>query len=385
MSGRRQKLLRRQQNQDRITEDRIRLKQLESLPAATHFNRNIELRALISPAKAVGGDFYDYFYIDKDHLAMVIADVSGKGIPASLFMMRSKESIRSTSLNESDLSKVFFKVNNSLCVNNKEGFFVTAFLGILDMKSYDFSYISAGHERPFIKRGNECKRLDVESNFVLGLEEDFVYQKQSIKLQEGDTIILYTDGLNEAINPNKEEFGYERIADSLKKSDILKQNISNLIIDLEEFKGQEEQFDDITLLSFNIKKNTVVYSYLKPKYEDIDDLTDKVNEYLDGLDPIIVSKIGVVIDEVLNNIISYGKTKTNKTLSVTIEKTTNGATLIFIDNSHPFNPLLKEDRTVQENMNEGIVGGLGISIIRNISKETEYVYSDNKNILIVKF
>ena len=93
----------------------------------------------------------------------------------------------------------------------------------------------------------------------------------------------------------------------------------------------------------------------------------------------------MVIDEVLNNIISYGKTKTNKVLSVTIEKTTDGATLIFIDNSHPFNPLLKEDRTVQENMNEGIVGGLGISIIRNISKETEYIYSDNKNILIVKF
>ena len=151
------------------------------------------------------------------------------------------------------------------------------------------------------------------------------------------------------------------------------------------YKTLNEQFDDITLLSFNLKKNTVTYSYLRPKYEDIDDLTDKVNEYLDGLDPIIVSKIGVVIDEVLNNIISYGKTKTNKTLSVTIEKTTDGATLIFIDNSHPFNPLLKEDRTVQENMDEGIVGGLGISIIRNISKETEYIYSNNKNILIVKF
>ena len=156
--------------------------QLESLPAPTHFDRNIELRAFIKPAKGVGGDFYDYFYVDNDHLALVIADVSGKGIPASLFMMRSKESIRSACMNEKDLSKVLFKVNNSLCVNNKEGYFVTVFLGILDLKTYEFKFISAGHERPFIKRDNKCHRLEVESNFVLGLEEDFEYAEQRIQL-----------------------------------------------------------------------------------------------------------------------------------------------------------------------------------------------------------
>ena len=359
--------------------------QLESLPAQVHFNKNIELRAFIKPAKGVGGDFYDYFYVDEDHLAVVIADVSGKGIPASLFMMRSKESIRSACMNEKDLSAVLYKVNNSLCLNNKEGFFVTVFLGIVNIKTNEFDYISAGHERPFIKRDNECKQLEAESNFVLGLEEDFVYKNQSIKLEEGDSIVLYTDGLNESINSEKEEFGYENIRKSLEKDGEIKQNVARLIEDLGEFVGLQEQFDDITLLSFNIKKNVETFSYLNPTYEDIDDLTNKVNTYLNKLDEDLLSKIDIVIDEAMNNIISYGKTKTNKILELSIEKTDGGANLIFVDNSHPFNPLLKERRTVQENLEEGIIGGLGISIIKSISKDAEYSYSNNKNILVIKF
>ena len=228
--------------------------QLESLPADAHFDRSVELRAFIKPAKAVGGDFYDYFYIDEDHLALVVADVSGKGIPASLFMMRSKESIRSASMNEKDLATVFFKVNNSLCVNNAEGFFVTAFLGVLNLKTYEFNYINAGHERPFIKHHNKCHRLEVKSNFVLGIEEDFTYEQEKIQLEEGDAIILHTDGLNEAINSNNEEFGYERINNSFQKDNEPKLNIQTIIQDLEEFEGKEEQFDDSTIMAFKIKK-----------------------------------------------------------------------------------------------------------------------------------
>ena len=359
--------------------------QLESLPAPTHFDRSVELRAFIKPAKGVGGDFYDYFYIDEDHLAVVVADVSGKGIPASLFMMRSKESIRSASMNEKDLAAVLFKVNNSLCLNNKEGYFVTAFLGVLDLKTYEFNCISAGHERPFIKRGKECFRMEIESNFVLGLEEDFIYKQEKIQLQEGDTIVLYTDGLNESINNDKEEFGYERISKSLLKDNAPRKNIETLIKDMEEFEGQEEQFDDTTILAFTIKSNITSFSYLNPTYDDILDLTAKVEDTLEGLNPATISKIGVVIDEVMNNIISYGRTKVKKTLVVSVEKTDSGATLTFVDNSHPFNPLLKEERTIPENMEKGIVGGVGISIVKNITKETEYTYSNNKNILVIKF
>ncbi len=359
--------------------------QLESLPARAYFDRSLELRAFIKPAKAVGGDFYDYFYVGEDHLAFVIADVSGKGIPASLFMMRSKESIRSASMNEIDLATVFFKVNNSLCVNNAEGFFVTAFLGVLNLKTYEFNFVNAGHERPFIKHNNECKRLDVKSNFVLGLEEDFVYEQETIKLEEGDTILLHTDGLNEAINSNQEEFGYQRIIDSINKDEEPKLNIETVIKDLEEFEGEEEQFDDITIIAFKVKNNIKAFSYKNPTYDDILDLTSKVEECLEGINPATLSKIGIVIDEVMNNIISYGKTKTNKTLMVTVEKVGEGATLTFIDNSHPFNPLSKQKHTIPENMEKGIVGGVGISIITSISKECEYTYSNNKNILIIKF
>ena len=359
--------------------------QLESLPAQTYFDRDIELRAFIKPAKGVGGDFYDYFYIDEDHLAVTIADVSGKGIPASLFMMRSKESIQSVSKGEKDLAKVFDIVNNSLCMNNKEGFFVTCFLGVLNLKTKEFSYVSAGHERPFIRRNGKWERLEAESNFVLGIEEDFEYKSQKIKLEKGDAIVLYTDGLNEAINSEKEEFGYERIKDSLSKVNEAKNMIPMAISDLETFIKDEEQFDDITMLAFEIKKDAVSYSYLNPTYDDITDLTTKVEKALSHLDENTLGKIGVVVDEAMNNIISYGQTKAYKTLEVIIEKDKDSSTLIFIDNSHPFNPLLKEKRTVQENMEQGIIGGLGISIIKSISKETEYVYANNKNILRIKF
>ncbi len=359
--------------------------QIESLPAQTFFEKDIELRAFIKPAKGVGGDFYDYFFIDEDHLAVTIADVSGKGIPASLFMMRSKESIQSVSKQEKDLAKVFQSINNSLCMNNKEGFFVTCFLGVLDLKTKEFNYVSAGHERPFIRRNSKWERLNVESNFVLGIEEDFEYISQKIKLQKGEAIVLYTDGLNEAINSDKEEFSYERIKDSLAKVNEVSSFIPSAINDLESFIGQEEQFDDITMLAFEIKKDAVSYSYLNPTYDDITDLTEKVNKNLKHLDENTLSKIGVVIDEAMNNIISYGQTKAYKSLEVIIEKDKDSSTLIFIDNSHPFNPLLKEKRTVQENMEQGIIGGLGISIIKSISKETEYVYANNKNILRIKF
>lgn len=358
--------------------------QLDSLPAPMYFDKNVELRAFIKTAKGVGGDFYDYFYIDKDHLAVMIADVSGKGIPASLFMMRAKERIKAACATEKTLSDALHRVNNSLFINNKEGFFVTAFIGVLDLKTYEFNFISAGHERPFIKHNGKCERLKVESNFVLGLEEDFNYKSQKIKLAEGDTVILYTDGLNEAINKNKEEFGYDRMQESLLKDNEVRENIKTLVSDLEAFTGEEEQFDDITLIGFKIKKDVASFEYLTPTYADIDDLTDKISACLDYLDIAVVSKIGIIIDEVMNNIISYGKTKTNKFLVASVEKTDGGANLVFVDNSHPFNPLLKEKTTVQENLEKGIVGGLGISIVKSISKEAEYSYSNNKNILVIK-
>ena len=189
--------------------------QLESLPDKAYLNKNIELRAFIQPAKEVGGDFYDYFLIDDKHLALVIADVSGKGVPASLFMMKAKESIRTVSLFEDDLARVFFEVNNKLCLNNQESYFVTAFLGVLDLETYEMKFISAGHERPFIISNGEVKQLQVKSNFVLGLEEDFIYEPETIKLEIGDKIFLHTDGLNEAINSKNEEFGYEKISKAL--------------------------------------------------------------------------------------------------------------------------------------------------------------------------
>ena len=358
--------------------------QLESLPGVLYYDRNAEIRALIKPAKAVGGDFYDYFYIDKDHIALIIADVSGKGIPASLFMMRAKESLKSASASGRKLSDVLFNVNNALVTNNIENYFVTAFLGILDLKTYKFEYINAGHERPFIKHGGKVEQLQVKPNFVLGLEEDYVFEQESIQLEEGDEIFLHTDGLNEAINPKKEEFGYQRIEEVLSRKNTLNGKIKDVIAELDAFRGEEEQFDDITILAVKIREGVFNLEIKNPDYNSIPTTTDTICDYLSDADFEILAKIGVIIDEVMNNIISYGKSKTNKRIEIQVEKEGDDIILIFIDNSHPFNPLNKKSTTVQENLDAGIVGGLGISIVRSISKETEYNYTVNKNILVVK-
>lgn len=358
--------------------------QLDSLPDTTYFEHNIEVRTLILPAKVVGGDFYDYFFVDKDHLAVVIADVSGKGIPASLFMMRAKEKIKAACHIERSLSEVLNKVNNSLCINNKEGYFVTVFLGVLNVKTYKFEFVNAGHERPFVKHKGKLQQLKVKSNFVLGLEEDFVYEQESIQLDKNDEIFLHTDGLNEAINEKKEEYGYQRIFDDLNNDKEIKEKIDDTIDDITKFRGKEEQFDDITILSLKIRPEILNIEIENPCYDDIEKVTNQVGEYLSESPVDVVSKIGVIIDDALNNIISYGKAKTNKKITIQVEKKKDDITLIFIDNSHPFNPLKMKNRTVQENVEEGIVGGLGISIIRNISKAIDYYYSNNKNILIIK-
>ena len=358
--------------------------QLESLPAGTFFDRNLEIRALIQPAKMVGGDFYDYFYTGNNRIAFVIADVSGKGIPASLFMMRAKESIKSACNSEKNLSDVFFKVNNSLAVNNKEGFFVTAFLGVLDLTTFKLDYINAGHERPFYKHNGDTKQLMINSNFVLGLEEDFRFEQEEVQLEKDDELFLFTDGLNEAINHKQEEYGYSRIQNMLCKDGNIKEKINDTIKDLESFRGEEEQFDDITIFSIKIRPEVHVIEIDNPSYQTIEEVTNRVDEYLCDVDLETVSKINVIIDEAINNIVSYGKAKTNKKIIVQVEKNNGHPIIIFIDNSHPFNPLSIGNRTVQENLDAGIVGGLGVSIIRSISKETEYVYSNNRNILIVK-
>ena len=215
-----------------------------------------DIYASMDPAKEVGGDFYDFFMVDDNHLAFLIADVSGKGVPAALFMVITKTLIKNQVMKGQEPYAVFEEVNNQLCENNQEGMFVTAWLGILEISTGIITYVNAGHNPPMVKRkdGN-YNYLQCRPGFVLAGMDGIPYQQDKIKLQEGDCIYIYTDGVTDTNNPKGELFGEDRLRDVI---DVYKDNSPEALLrgvktELDNYMGEAEQFDDITMLCIEYK------------------------------------------------------------------------------------------------------------------------------------
>ena len=218
--------------------------------------KEIDIYATMEPAKEVGGDFYDFFMVDDTHLAIVMADVSGKGVPAALFMVIGKTLIKDHTTPDCDLGKVFTQVNKLLCESNSEDLFITAFEGVLDLVTGEFNYVNAGHEMPFIcKAGGNFEFHKIRAAFVLAGMEGMKYRAGSMTLEPGDKIFQYTDGVTEATNVNNELYGMDRLGAILNK---VKEKTPHEILpavkqDIDEFVGEAPQFDDITMLCLEYK------------------------------------------------------------------------------------------------------------------------------------
>ena len=212
---------------------------------------SIELYALMTPAKQVGGDFYDFFYCDRDKLCLVIADVSGKGVPAALFMMRAKTAIKNYARGGHGSAKVLESVNNTLCEGNDAEMFVTVWLGILDLKTGKMSCANAGHEYPVLMRaGGDYELLKDRHGLVLAAMEGVPLKEYEIDLNAGDRLFVYTDGVPEAINEKEEAYGTDRLTMKLNqlKNVPQEQALESVLRDIRNFAGAAEQFDDITML-----------------------------------------------------------------------------------------------------------------------------------------
>ena len=218
--------------------------------------KEFDIYATMEPAKEVGGDFYDFFMVDDTHLAIVMADVSGKGVPAALFMVIGKTLIKDHTTPGRDLGKVFTEVNQLLCESNSEELFITAFEGVLDLVTGEFVYVNAGHEMPFIcKAGGDFEPYKIRAGFVLAGMEGMKYRAGSMTLEPGDKIFQYTDGVTEATNLQNELYGMNRLGAILNK---VKGGTPNDILpaikkDIDEFVGDADQFDDITMLCLEYK------------------------------------------------------------------------------------------------------------------------------------
>ena len=217
-----------------------------------------DIYASMNPAKEVGGDFYDFYIINKHTLVFTIADVSGKGIPASLFMMRAKTALKSYAEGGLAVNDILTNANYNLCEGNDAGMFVTCWIGFLDLKTGELKFANAGHNPPVLKRKNgKFEYLKTKPvGFVLGGMEGIAYKEQSIKLEPGDQLYLYTDGVTEATNINQELFGEDRLQASLNKHADLEAKDLCIEVkkDVDEFVGEAPQFDDITMISLKFFK-----------------------------------------------------------------------------------------------------------------------------------
>ncbi len=216
----------------------------------------VDIYALMEPAKMVGGDFYDFFFIDDDHLALLIADVSGKGIPAALFMMICIVILKNSLRLSKSISKALANTNEAICSNNTNEMFVTVWMGILEISTGKLTAANAGHEYPAIRRKDGSYELIKDKHgFVVGGMRHINYEEYEIQMEPGDKIYVYSDGVPEANNKDKEMFGTARLLDALNSAteSTPKEDISNVKSAIAEFVQEEEQFDDVTMLCFEYK------------------------------------------------------------------------------------------------------------------------------------
>lgn len=220
-------------------------------------HKEFDIFATMNPAKEVGGDFYDFFLVDRNHLALVMADVSGKGVPAALFMVIAKTLLKNRAQLGESPEVVLEKVNNQLCENNEADMFVTVWLGIYELSTGRLTYANAGHECPAVMRANGKYELIQESHdFVVAGFEGMTYTIHEITLCPGDKLFLYTDGVPEATNVSEELFGEERMLDALNTclDKTPEQTLHQVKEIIDDFVGEADPFDDLTMLSFEVKE-----------------------------------------------------------------------------------------------------------------------------------
>ena len=366
--------------------------QLSALPTNFPKGDDYGIFAQMIAAKEVGGDFYDFYKLDENTVAFLVADVSGKGIPAAMFMMTAKTIIKDLAESGMPVNDIFTKANEKLCENNESGMFVTAWMGILDIPSGKMQFANAGHNPPLLKRADGgFEYLKTRAGFVLAGMEGVRYRVGELTLKEGDRLFLYTDGVPEATNASNELYGEGRLLafmnDNLTTSAT--QLLPKLKGDIDAFVGEAPQFDDITMLTFDYKHKEGVGQMtdriFPAKTDALSDVLAFVEQTLEGFSCSMKMQMAicVAIEEVFVNVAhyAYGDGEGDVEFSICFDKETRNVTFEMKDKGVPFDPLKKLDPDVTLSAEERAIGGLGIFITKKTMDEVRYAYEGGKNIL----
>ena len=343
---------------------------------------DFDIFACMDTAKEVGGDFYDFYLLDDNRLAFLIADVSGKGITAALFMMKAKTLIQGYAEKENQVVDILTKANEALCEGNDAGMFVTCWMGILNFVTHTVSYVDAGHNPPLVRhKDGTFGYFKSRPGFVLGGMEGVRYRQGTFELRPGDEIYMYTDGITEAVDMEENLYGEERLEKVLNTlGDVPAREVCQKVKeDVAAFVGEAPQFDDMTMLCLKLKpKNSIV---LRP---DAQDSIVKVSEFVERIlteaeVPMkVIVKMNIAVDEIFSNIIYYSGAEEAE---VECSVQNGNVVLVFTDNGKPYNPLETKDPDTTLAAEERNIGGLGIFMVKKSMDNVTYVYNNERNVL----
>ena len=365
--------------------------QLSALPSVFPETDNYGIFAQMTAAKEVGGDFYDFYSFDDNTVFFLAADVSGKGIPAAMFMMRAKTIIKDLAERGLGVDEIFTLANEKLCENNESGMFVTAWMGKFDLSTQKLSFANAGHNPPLIVHSDgECEYLKSRPGFVLAGMEGIKYRENEITLNRGDRIFLYTDGVTEATDVNEALYGEDRLQTYIDKNkdQSAEALLSGLKEDIDNFAGDAPQFDDITMLVFDYKKKEEFLMKEKvftAKKETLTQVIEFTEECLESFDCPMKNTMAicVAVEEIFVNIASYAYPNGDgdASLAFGFDESERLMTLVIKDDGVPFNPLEKAEPDISLSADEREIGGLGIFITKKTMDTVSYEYENGSNIL----
>lgn len=355
----------------------------------------VDIYATLVPAREVGGDFYDFFFIDDHRLCFAIGDVSGKGVPASLFMALTKTMFRATGGRQNATAEtIISRLNGEICRDNESCMFVTVFCGVLDVRSGQVEYSNAGHNLPYVLSNGVVTAVPKTGGMALGVTESVDFHAGRLLLKPGDRLVLYTDGVTEAMDKDDQLFSESRMEETLQgvNGQSSEEVIKRVVKDVHHFSAGAPQSDDITLLVLGYTgpkeaHERSLFALLRNDLAELQRLNQLVSDFAEshGLPSELVFRLTLVLEEIITNVISYGyEDEIEHEISVRLSWEDPDMKIEVEDDGRPFNPLEAPPPDMVKPLAERPVGGLGIHLVREMMDKLEYRRENDKNLLVLK-
>ena len=355
----------------------------------------VDIYATLVPAREVGGDFYDFFFIDDHRLCFAIGDVSGKGVPASLFMALTKTMFRATGGRQNATAEtIISRLNGEICRDNESCMFVTVFCGVLDVRSGQVEYSNAGHNLPYVLSNGVVTAVPKTGGMALGVTESVDFHAGRLLLKPGDRLVLYTDGVTEAMDKDDQLFSESRMEETLQgvNGQSSEEVIKRVVKDVHHFSAGAPQSDDITLLVLGYTgpkeaHERSLFALLRNDLAELQRLNQLVTDFAEhhSLPSELVFRVTLVLEEIITNVISYGyEDEMEHEISVRLSWEDPDMKIEVEDDGRPFNPLEAPPPDMLKPLAERPVGGLGIHLVREMMDKLEYRRENDKNLLVLK-